>query len=176
MPLAVSLPPRPLRSAVVAAADLAGLAFATPPALGANAPMPLGIQGRWVLDRDRSDYDEATLGPKPASADVEVERDDGRTLKLNWSVVDSDGRRHLESFEAPLTGRSAAGVIDGRPMRVSLMRMSLRSVLITTSLDNGRWDYIVAYLSDAGALTFDEDSFAPDGQQRQMTFVFRRPG
>jgi hypothetical protein len=171
---AAPLASRPLRSAIAAACLLAGLALAAPAALGADAPRSLGMQGRWTLDLARSDYDEATLGPKPASAAVEVERDDGKALGLSWSVVDADGRRHTESFEAPLTGRSAAGLMDGRPMRVSIMRMSERSILITTSLDNGRWDYIVAYLTDAGALTFEEASFAPDGHQRQMTFVFRR--
>lgn len=153
----------------------AGLALATAtlagPAHAADAP--IGLIGRWTLDLARSHFDEAVTGPAPTAAELDVTKDDGRTLA--WTLVeeDPDGLAAFQFADAPLDGRSVRAVANDHFVPISVTREGANGVRIRAGGNGAATQEFVGRLIAPDTLTMDEHFITPQGVGTQ-SMIFRR--
>ena len=159
------------RTAVLAA--VLGLSLTAASAL-AETPQPLGFAGRWSMVAAKSHFAEAVTGPAPASAEMDVTKDDGAALA--WTLVERDGAvvDASEFGDAPLDGTPARIVVDGVFAPVVVKRAGPHAVDLVSTLGGGATQTIRLQLRETGALTVDEVLTSPSGKAVTQHLEFLR--
>lgn len=155
-----------IRTVVVAAA----LAVASP-TLARQAP--LGAVGLWKLDPAASRFNEALTGPAPLSAEIDVTKDDGRSLA--WTLLEEDeaGLAAIQFADAPLDGTPTKAVVNTQIVMISVRRDGPGGVTAVTSNKTGRKQAMRVWLADPDTLKVEQDIDGQPGPPDQ-SLTFRR--
>jgi hypothetical protein len=145
------------------------------PALAQTAPSgaPLGAAGRWTIDLKASTFNEALTGPAPLAAEVDVTKDDGKSLAWTLIEEDEDGLAAIQFADAPLDGTPTKAVVNTQIVMISVMRDGPRGVSAVTSNKTGRKQSMKVWLADPDTLKVEQDVDGVPGPPDQ-SLTFRR--
>ncbi|MET3667143.1 hypothetical protein [Caulobacter sp. 1776] len=158
--------PRPALPVLLAAGLLAaGPAFAQ--------SGPLGAAGRWTIDLKASTFNEALTGPAPLAAEVDVTKDDGRSLAWTLIEEDDEGLAAIQFADAPLDGATTKAVVNTQIVMISVKRDGQNGVTAVTSNNSGRKQTMKVWLADPDTLRVEQDVDGVPGPPDQ-SLTFRR--
>lgn len=145
------------------------------PALAQNAPQntPLGAAGRWTIDLKASSFNEALTGPAPLTAEVDVTKDDGKSLAWTLIEEDDDGLAAIQFADAPLDGTPTKAVVNTQVVMISVTRDGPHGISAVTSNKTGRKQTMKVWLADPNTLKVDQDVDGVPGPPDQ-SLTFRR--
>lgn len=148
----------------------AGLLMASP-ALAQTGP--LGAMGLWKIDLAASRFNEALTGPAPVSAEVDVTKDDGKSLA--WTLIEEDesGLAAIQFADAPLDGTPTKAVVNTRIVMISVRRDGKSGVTAVTHNKTGRKQSMKVWLVDANTLKVEQDVDGQPGPPDQ-SLTFKR--
>ena len=150
---------------VLAAASLLMAA----PALAQTGP--LGAIGRWKIDLAASRFNEALTGPAPLSAEVDITKDDGKSLA--WTLIEEDesGLAAIQFADAPLDGAPTKAVVNTQIVMISVRRDGKSGVTAVTSNRSGRKQSMKVWLVDDDTLKVEQDvDGLPGPPDQSLTF------
>lgn len=83
---------------------------------------PLGAIGLWKIDLAASRFNEALTGPAPLGAEVDITKDDGKSLA--WTLIEEDetGLAAIQFADAPLDGTPTKAVVNTQIVMISVRR------------------------------------------------------
>jgi len=146
----------------------AGL-LAASPALAQSGP--LGALGRWTIDLKASRFNEALTGPAPLHAEVDVTKDDGKSLAWTLIEEDEDGLAAIQFADAPLDGTPTKAVVNTQIVQISVKRDGPSGVTAVTSNKTGRKQSMKVWLSDPDTLRVEQDvDGVPGPPDQSLTF------
>lgn len=158
-----------IRSAlpVLAAASL----LIAAPALAQTGP--LGAIGLWKIDLAASRFNEALTGPAPLSAEVDITKDDGKSLA--WTLIEEDetGLAAIQFADAPLDGTPTKAVVNTQIVMISVRRDGKNDITAVTSNKSGRKQSMKVWLVDADTLKVEQDVDGQPGPPDQ-SLTFKR--
>ncbi len=148
----------------------AGL-LTTTPALAQSGP--LGAAGLWKIDLAASHFNEALTGPAPLSAEIDITKDDGKSLA--WTLIEEDesGLAAIQFADAPLDGAPTKAVVNTQIVMISVHRDGQHGVTAVTSNKTGRKQSMKVWLVDANTLKVEQDVDGVPGPPDQ-SLVFKR--
>jgi hypothetical protein len=145
------------------------------PALAQTGPQntPLGAAGRWMIDLKASAFNEALTGPAPLAAEVDVTKDDGKSLA--WTLIEEDdtGLAAIQFADAPLDGTPTKAVVNTQIVMISVTRDGSHGISAVTSNKTGRKQTMKVWLADPDTLRVDQDVDGVPGPPDQ-SLTFRR--
>jgi hypothetical protein len=152
----------------------AGLLTAAP-AFAQTGPLntPLGAAGRWTIDLKASHFNEALTGPAPIMAEIDVTKDDGKSLA--WTLIEEDeaGLAAIQFADAPLDGTPTKAVVNTQIVMISVHRDGPTGVSAVTSNKTGRKQSMKVWLSDPDTLRVEQDVDGQPGPPDQ-SLTFKR--
>jgi len=134
---------------------------------------PLGAAGRWTIDLKASTFNEALTGPAPLAAEVDVTKDDGRSLAWTLIEEDDEGLAAIQFADAPLDGTPTKAVVNTQIVMISVTRDSPHGVYAVTSNKTGRKQTMKVWLADPNTLRVEQDVDGVPGPPDQ-SLTFRR--
>lgn len=141
----------------------------TAPALAQNGP--LGALGRWTIDLKASTFNEVLTGPAPLAAEVDVTKDDGKSLAWTLIEEDDDGLAAIQFADAPLDGTPTKAVVNTQIVMISVTRDGPRGVTAVTSAKTGRKQTMKVWLADPDTLRVEQDvDGVPGPPDQSLTF------
>lgn len=158
-----------IRSALPALLILSVLAAG--PALAQSGP--LGAMGHWKIDLAASRFNEVLTGPAPLGAEVDVTKDDGRSLAWTLIEEDEEGLAAIQFADAPLDGTPTKAVVNTQLVMISVRRDGQSGVTAVTSNKTGRKQSMKVWLSDPDTLRVEQDVDGQPGPPDQ-SLTFRR--
>ncbi len=148
---------------------VAGLLAVASPALAQNAP--LGATGRWTIDLKASTFNEALTGPAPLTAEIDVTKDDGKSLAWTLIEEDDEGLAAIQFADAPLDGTPTKAVVNTQVVMISVRRDGQTGVTAVTSNKTGRKQSMKVWLADANTLRVEQDvDGVPGPPDQSLTF------
>jgi len=155
-----------IRSALIAI----GLLIAGP-ALAQSGP--LGAIGLWKIDLAASHFNEALTGPAPLSAELDVTKDDGKSLA--WTLIEEDesGLAAIQFADAPLDGAPTKAVVNTQVVMISVHRDGQSGITAVTSNKTGRKQSMKVWLVDSNTLRVEQDVDGQPGPPDQ-SLTFKR--
>ena len=155
-----------IRTALVTAI----LLMATP-ALAQSGP--LGAIGLWKIDLKASHFNEALTGPAPLSAELDVTKDDGKSLA--WTLIEEDesGLAAIQFADAPLDGTPTKAVVNTQIVMISVHRDGQSGISAVTSNKTGRKQSMKVWLVDPNTLKVEQDVDGQPGPPDQ-SLTFKR--
>lgn len=158
---------RPILSVLAAAGLLASAA----PALARSQTQPLGALGRWTIDLKASTFNEALTGPAPLAAEVDVTKDDGKSLAWTLIEEDEEGLAAIQFADAPLDGTPTKAVVNTQIVVISVTRDGPRGISAVTNSKTGRKQTMKVWLADPDTLKVEQDvDGAPGPPDQSLTF------
>jgi hypothetical protein len=144
-------------------------------ALAQNAPQnaPLGASGRWTIDLKASTFNEALTGPAPVTAEIDVTKDDGKSLAWTLIEEDEEGLAAIQFADAPLDGTPTKAVVNTQVVMISVKRDGQNGVTAVTSNKTGRKQSMKVWLDDPNTLRVEQDVDGVPGPPDQ-SLTFRR--
>ena len=160
-----------IRSVLVAANLLLASLLMTTPALAQSGP--LGAAGLWKIDLAASRFNEALTGSAPLSAEVDITKDDGKTLA--WTLIEEDesGLAAIQFADAPLDGTPTKAVVNTQIVMISVHRDGPSGVTAVTSNKTGRKQSMKVWLADPDTLKVEQDVDGEPGPPDQ-SLTFKR--
>jgi hypothetical protein len=153
---------------------VAGLLAVAGPALAQNAP--LGAAGRWTIDLKASTFNETLTGPAPLAAEIDVTKDDGKSLAWTLIEEDDEGLAAIQFADAPLDGTPTKAVVNTQVVMISVRRDGQNGVTAVTSNKTGRKQSMKVWLADADTLRVEQDvDGVPGPPDQSLTFRRVRP-
>jgi hypothetical protein len=148
----------------------AGLLMATP-ALAQSGP--LGAIGLWKIDLKASHFNEALTGPAPLSAELDITKDDGKSLA--WTLIEEDesGLAATQFADAPLDGTPTKAVVNTKIVMISVHRDGQSGITAVTSNKTGRKQSMKVWLVDPTTLKVEQDVDGQPGPPDQ-SLTFKR--
>jgi len=145
------------------------------PALAQAGPQntPLGALGRWTIDLKASTFNEALTGPAPLAAEVDVTKDDGKSLAWTLIEEDDEGLAAIQFADAPLDGTPTKAVVNTQIVMISVTRDGPHGVFAVTSNKTGRKQTMKVWLADPDTLRVEQDVDGVPGPPDQ-SLTFRR--
>ncbi|WP_297511377.1 hypothetical protein [uncultured Caulobacter sp.] len=155
----------------VAYALLAVGLLAAAPALAQTGP--IGAAGRWTIDLKASRFNEALTGPAPTAAEVDITKDDGKSLA--WTLIEEDeaGLAALQFADAPLDGTPVKAVVNTQIVEITVRREGRNAITAVTTNKTGRKQSMRVWLSDPDTLRVEQDVDGIPGPPDQ-SLTFRR--
>lgn len=141
------------------------------PALAQTAP--LGALGRWTIDLKASNFNEALTGPAPLTAEVDVTKDDGKSLAWTLIEEDAEGLAAIQFADAPLDGTPTKAVVNTQIVMISVHRDGQSGITAVTSNKTGRKQTMKVWLADADTLKVEQDVDGQPGPPDQ-SLTFKR--
>lgn len=139
------------------------------PAFAQNAP--LGALGRWTIDLKASNFNETLTGPAPLAAEVDVTKDDGKSLAWTLIEEDAEGLAAIQFADAPLDGTPTKAVVNTQIVMISVHRDGPRGVTAVTSNKTGRKQMMKVWLADTDTLKVEQDvDGVPGPPDQSLTF------
>lgn len=134
---------------------------------------PLGAIGLWKIDLAASHFNEALTGPAPLSAEIDVTKDDGKSLA--WTLIEEDesGLAAIQFADAPLDGAPTKAVVNTQIVTISVHRDGQHGITAVTSNKTGRKQSMKVWLVDANTLKVEQDVDGQPGPPDQ-SLVFKR--
>jgi len=134
---------------------------------------PLGAMGLWKVDLAASHFNEALTGPAPLSAELDVTKDDGKSLA--WTLIEEDesGLAAIQFADAPLDGTPTKAVVNTQIVMISVRRDGTSGVTAVTSNKSGRKQSMKVWLVDANTLKVEQDVDGQPGPPDQ-SLTFKR--
>jgi hypothetical protein len=145
--------------------------LAASPALAQTGP--LGAAGRWTIDLKASRFNEALTGPAPLAAEIDVTKDDGKSLAWTLIEEDEDGLAAIQFADAPLDGAPTKAVVNTQIVMISVKRDGQGGVAAVTSNRTGRKQSMRVWLADPDTLRVEQDVDGQPGPPDQ-SLVFKR--
>jgi hypothetical protein len=144
-------------------------------ALAQNAPQnaPLGASGRWTIDLKASTFNEALTGPAPVTAEIDVTKDDGKSLAWTLIEEDEEGLAAIQFADAPLDGTPTKAVVNTQVVMISVKRDGQNGVTAVTSNKTGRKQSMKVWLDNPNTLRVEQDVDGVPGPPDQ-SLTFRR--
>jgi hypothetical protein len=155
-----------IRSALVALCLLSAT-----PALAQSGP--LGAIGLWKIDLAASRFNEALTGPAPLSAEIDITKDDGKSLA--WTLIEEDetGLAAIQFADAPLDGTPTKAVVNTQIVMISVHRDGQSGITAVTSNKTGRKQSMKVWLVDPNTLKVEQDVDGQPGPPDQ-SLTFKR--
>ncbi len=134
---------------------------------------PLGAMGHWTIDLKASHFNEALTGPAPTSAEIDVTKDDGKSLA--WTLIEGDeaGLAAIQFADAPLDGTPTKAVVNTQIVAISVRRDGQNGITAVTSNKTGRQQSMKVWLSDPDTLRVEQDVDGQPGPPDQ-SLTFKR--
>lgn len=155
-----------IRTALVTA-----LLLAAAPAFAQTGP--LGAAGLWKIDLAASHFNESLTGPAPLNAEVDITKDDGKSLA--WTLIEEDesGLAAIQFADAPLDGTPTKAVVNTQIVMISVRRDGPGGITAVTNNTTGRKQSMKVWLADPNTLKIEQDVDGQPGPPDQ-SLVFKR--
>lgn len=160
-----------------AAAALVGLgllALASPALAQAPQAGPLGVAGKWTLDLSRSHFNEALTGAAPVSGELDITKDDGKSIA--WTLVEEDkeGVAAIQFANADLNGPPVRGVVNFNFVTLSVERTGASSVAVMTHGQTGRRQSMRVGVTAPDTILVEQDIDGKPGPPDQSLIFVRK--
>lgn len=134
---------------------------------------PLGAIGLWKIDLAASRFNEALTGPAPLRAELDVTKDDGKSLAWTLLEEDESGLAAIQFADAPLDGAPTKAVVNTQIVMISVRRDGQSGVTAVTSNGSGRKQSMKVWLVDPDTLKVEQDVDGKPGPPDQ-SLTFKR--